>query len=86
MAVDEERGRVFVGDARGKQIWRVDCPVSGDCSEPRSIIASELFVSPTDLDVAAEGTVWVADREGGVILALSPEGEILQTITELPAE
>ena len=86
MAVDEDRNRLFVGDAKGRQIWRIDCPVSGDCSAPRSLVTSELFVSPTDLDVAPEGTVWIADREGEVIVALSPDGEILQTITELPAE
>ena len=86
MAIDEERGRIFVGDAKGKQIWRIDCAAMGECSEPRSLITSELFVSPAELDVAPDGTAWVADREGGVIVALSPDGEILQTITELPAE
>jgi len=84
LAVDQDRGRLYLGDAKGQQIWRIDCPGGGECSVPRSMVVSEVFVSPGDLDVARDGTVWVADREGQAVVALSPEGEILQTITDLP--
>lgn len=72
IAVDQQRGRLFVGDAKGRQIFRIDCDGQGSCSEPRSLIASEIFVSPRDLDVAPDGTLWVADREGQIIVAPSP--------------
>ena len=86
LAIDDERRIVYVGDAKGDQIWRIDCPEADRCSEPTVLLQAEMFASPSELDVADDGTLWVADREGRVILALSPEGEILQTITQLPRE
>jgi DNA-binding beta-propeller fold protein YncE len=86
IAVDENRGRLFIGDAKGRQIWRIDCSAAGECSDPMSLAAGEIFVAPGEIDVAPDGTVWIADREAKVIVALSPEGEILQKITELPVE
>ena len=86
LAIDDERRIIYVGDARGHQIWRIDCPEVGRCNEPTVLLQAEMFASPSELDVAADGTLWVADREGRVIVALSPEGEILQTITDLPRE
>ncbi|TNF78914.1 MAG: hypothetical protein EP299_03470, partial [Acidobacteria bacterium] len=86
IAVDDERGRVFIGDAKGKQIWRIDCSASGKCTDPVSLIAGGKLVTPAELDVAPDGTVWIADREAQMIVALSPDGEVLQTITDLPAE
>ena len=86
IAVDDERGRIFVGDAKGRQIWRIDCTTAGECSDPISLLADETLVSPGELDVAPDGTVWIADREAQMIVALSPDGEVLQTITDLPAE
>jgi hypothetical protein len=86
IAVDDQRGRLFIGDAKGQQIWRIDCSTSGECSDPISLVAGEKLVSPGEIDVAPDGTVWIADREGQVIVALSPDGEVLQTITELPTE
>ncbi|MGB3564439.1 MAG: SMP-30/gluconolactonase/LRE family protein, partial [Thermoanaerobaculia bacterium] len=86
LAIDADRGRLYVGDAKGKQIWRIDCPAAAECSEPSTFIRSELFVRPKDLEVAPDGTVWIADREGKVIVAVSPDGEVLQTITELPIQ
>ena len=86
LAIDDERRRIYVGDAKGDQIWRLDCPEVDRCEEPRVLLQSEMFPSPSELDVATDGTLWVADREGRVIVALSPEGEILQKITELPRE
>jgi DNA-binding beta-propeller fold protein YncE len=84
--MDNERRRIFVGDAMGKQIWRIDCPTEDACNEPVSLLQGDLFVSPSEIEVEPDGTVWVADRESQVIVALSPEGDILQTITELPME
>ncbi len=86
MSVDVERRRIFVGDARGKQIWRIDCPDEDSCEEPRVLIQDDIFRSPSEIDVAADGTVWVADRSAGLVVALSPEGEVLQKITDLPRE
>jgi len=86
MALDKERNRLYVGDAKGKQIWRIDCPDAETCGEPRSLVDGSLFATPSEIDVAPDGTVWVADREARLIVALSPEGEILQTISQLPVE
>jgi hypothetical protein len=86
MAVDEARRRIYVGDAQGKQIWRIDCPQEDRCDEPKAMAHEDIFSSPSELDVADDGTLWVADRQGQIIVALSPDGEILQKITELPRE
>ena len=86
LAIDDERRIIYVGDARGDLIWRIDCPEVNQCNEPTVLLQAEMFESPSEMEVAADGTLWVADREGRIIVALSPEGEILQTITELPRE
>jgi hypothetical protein len=86
MTMDNERNRLYVGDAKGKQVWRINCPDAHTCEEPRPLVNGDLFASPSEIAVAPDGTVWVADREARVIVALSPEGEILQKISHLPTE
>lgn len=86
LAIDDERRIIYVGDAKGDRIWRIECPEPGQCNEPTIFLQAQMFASPSELAVAVDGTLWVADREGRVIVALSPEGEVLQTITELPRE
>ncbi|MFQ6022315.1 MAG: hypothetical protein ACE5NW_06300 [Acidiferrobacterales bacterium] len=82
--VDPITGEVYVADAKGHQIWRLECSDSG-CDKAQVFAQSDTFVAPR-VDVGPDRTVWVADPKGHKIVALDPDGTIRRTITSLAAE
>jgi hypothetical protein len=85
LTADADRGRIYVGDGKEQRIWQLDCSSDG-CTQPTVLLQSDELASPGLMDVAPDGTLWIGDREAGKIVAVSPRGQILQTVAKLPVE
>ena len=85
LAIDAHRDRLYVGDPVQKGVWRLDCPGMTHCGEPIPIAHGQIAL-PSILEIAPNGTLWIGDPEDELIKAISPEGEILQVIREVPTE
>lgn len=83
LAFDPERRRLYVA-TRGRRLWAYDCP--GRCGPGRVFAEAAALIHPTSLVITADGVVWAGDAVAQTILCFSPEGELLSSHDELPAE
>ena len=79
-------GRLYITDAKEKQIWTLDCSAEAECSRPSRFTTTDAVVDPTLLTVSDDGTLWVGDLEAEKIFAFSPQGELKQVLDRLPQE
>lgn len=84
IAVDGERDAVYVIDASSGDVLRFECGAQVECAEPIVVSNRWLLREPTTLEVAIDGTLWVASRESQKVMALSPSGEVVRAIEEWP--
>lgn len=78
MAVDMN-GNVIIADAENHAVRQISADgsvitIAGDGVRGDADGESARFRNPTDVAVAADGTIYVADTENHVIRAISPEG------------
>ncbi len=83
VAVDAQNGLLYVADAKGPQIWRLQCE-RDRCGAPQVFTRSKEIMAPTrGLAVGPDGTLWVADPKARKIFALGPDGQIRRTIASV---
>ena len=82
IAYDGERRRLYVATAGDGTLWKLDCESA--CGAPQIMAGPVDTVHPRALAVDSEGVVWVGDLELGILVAISPEGELLRRIERLP--
>ena len=85
MAMAPSGRTLFVCDARGGQIWKLDCSTASGCTEA-SVFTTRTFVAPSSIAVAADDTVWVGDLEEQKIVGFTPGGEIKQVVDRMLPE
>jgi DNA-binding beta-propeller fold protein YncE len=79
--VDEEDGRIFVTDTSRQAVYVFD-PKEGFLKVWEYAAGRTHFVSPAGIALGAEGEVYVADAELGVVVRLNRKGESLGAIGE----
>ncbi len=70
--------RLYVGDLEGRRLWTLDC--SDRCGEPEVFLHTAALGSPSTMEVGPDGTLWLGGLEAQMLMAVSPEGQILRTI------
>ncbi len=85
MAMSPSGGKLYVCDAKGGQIWELDCSSASGCSDP-SAFATTAVVAPSSIAVTEDGTVWVGDLEAEKVLSFSSSGEVKQVIDRMSPE
>lgn len=77
LQVDEASDRLYMADASGRRIWRLD--LRDPDAKPTLFSESPRFRQPAGLAIAG-GTLWVADRFAGKLFALSDDGTIVREL------
>jgi hypothetical protein len=79
LAVDASRRRLYAGDINGRRVWQLS--LAEDKSPPVEFLNRQSVSTPLGLGIDSKGTVWVGDKDKRALLAFSPDGKLLQTIS-----
>jgi SMP-30/gluconolaconase/LRE-like protein len=75
LTFDANAGQLFIADPSGRRIWKLDAARRG--SKPEVFIALKEFREPLGLALAADGSLWVGDRDAKTLFRVSREGKVL---------
>lgn len=78
LAIDDERRLLYLVDAAGRRIWRLD--LSNANAELELYLKAREFRSPVGLAVASDGIVWIADPKANRLFAIGPDGSIVDPV------
>ncbi len=82
LKIDLKTGAFYIADSKGKKIWRLKCETDR-CGKPQVFARSSEFVTPRNLEVDTDGTLWVSDPQARKIFAIDGKGAIRRTISSL---
>ncbi len=71
---------LYIADVKGKQIWRLSCDVN-ECTKPVVFSRTDAFRTPREVDITADGAIWVTDFTANSLFAIGSDGAIRQTIS-----
>ena len=82
IAYDRQRQRLYLTTAGDGALWKVECESS--CGAPQRLGRLARDHPSARARGRRHGVVWVGDLEAGILVGVSPEGEVVRRIERLP--